>query len=209
LERRGNQPAQSITGGTVRKTQLWIALGCCVFTVVAAAGAQSKPKAGLWEVTSSMSMGGSQAPQMPQNIQLPPGVKLPPGVQMPQGGGSPFGAHTSQICVTQAQIDKYGGPSPTSQSRGDCKVTDVSMKDNGMTASIACTGQMTGNGTVETTWSDGGNTTSSTIHMKGTVQRGQNSMPVDMTIQSKSIFKGADCGDVKPLAMPADAGQSH
>jgi hypothetical protein len=189
-------------------------LGCCVLTLTALAWAQSRPKAGLWEVTTSMSMGGSQMPQgaqMPQNIQLPPGVKLPPGMQMPQAGGSSFGGTTTQVCVTQAMVDKYGGPSPAPQNRGaDCQVTDVVVKDNGMTANISCTGQMTGTGTVESTWTDGGATTSSTVHIKGTVQHGSNSMPVDMTMQSKSVFKGADCGNVKPVAMPAgDPGQTH
>jgi hypothetical protein len=180
--------------------------------------AQARPKAGLWEVTSNMSMGGSQMPQMPagaqmpQNIQLPPGVSLPPGMQMPQGaGGSPFHGTTTQVCVTQAMVDKYGGPSPAPQNRNaDCQVTDIAKKDSGMTATITCTGQMTGTGTVESIWSDGGNTTNTTVHIKGTVQHGPNSMPVDMTIHSKSVFRGTDCGDVKPFAMPSgDAGQSH
>jgi hypothetical protein len=38
--------------------------------------------------------------------------------------------------------------------------------------------------------------------MSGTMQMGQNSHPVDMTVNSTSVYKGADCGSVKPFAMP-------
>jgi hypothetical protein len=152
-----------------------------------------------------MQMGGAGMPQMPQNVQLPPGVKLPPGVQMPQMQGGPGGGitHTMQICVTQAMIDKYGGPSPAPQTHNsDCQVTDVAMKPDGMTAKIACSGQMTGTGTVDTTFADQGNTTNTKVHIQGTMQMGQDSRPVDMSVQSKSVYKGADCGSVKPIAMP-------
>jgi hypothetical protein len=149
-----------------------------------------------------MTMGGAgmpQAPQMPSNVQLPPGVQLPQGAQMSQGG--PMGGpHTTQVCVTQAMIDKYGGPY-SNPPRGDCQVTNVSLKADGMTANIACTGQMTATGTVESTFNDG-NSAQTKIHLTGTMQMGPNSRPVDITMQSKSVYKGADCGSVKPLAMP-------
>jgi hypothetical protein len=70
-----------------------------------------------------------------------------------------------------------------------------------MTAKINCTGQITGTGTVEATYTDA-NTTQSKMHMSGTMQMGQNSHPVDMTVNSTSVYKGADCGSVKPFAMP-------
>ena len=177
------------------KTRVWIPLCCCVLAVAALAQAQSGRKPGLYEVTSQMSMGGAGAPQMPQ---LPPGVQLPPGMQMPQGMGGPI---VTRVCVTQAMIDKYGGPSPAPQ-HGQCQVTDISMKANGMTAKIICTGQMNATGTVETTWTDA-NTSQTKMHMTGTMQMGQNSRPIDMTVQSTSVYKGADCGDVKPPPMPA------
>ena len=110
---------------------------------------------------------------------------------------------TTQVCVTQAMIDKYGGPSPAPQ-RGNCQVTNVSIKPNGMTAKITCTGQMTGTGTVEATYTDA-NTTQSKMHMSGTMQMGQNSHPIDMTVNSTSVYKGADCGSVKPFTMPTSS----
>jgi hypothetical protein len=169
----------------------------CALTVAALAQAQSGRKPGLYEVTSQMSMAGAGAPQMPSMPQLPPGTQLPPGMQMP---ASPFAPHTTQVCVTQAMIDKYGGPSPAPQ-HGQCKVTDVSMKSNGMTAKIVCTGQMNATGTVETTWTDA-NSSQTKMHMTGTMQMGSNSGPIDMTMQSTSVYKGPDCGSVKPPPMP-------
>src|SRR5580698_8731636 len=139
----------------MRTNRVCLALSCCLF-LASVAGAQANRKPGLYDVTSTMTF---------QQSPLPPGMQAPPG--------SPFSGapRTTQVCVTQAMVDKYGGPSPAPQNRGaDCQVTDVVVKDNGMTANISCTGQMTGTGTVESTWTEGGATTSSTVHIKGTVQ---------------------------------------
>jgi hypothetical protein len=144
---------------------------------------QTKQKPGLWEVTSQMTFAGM--PQMPQ---------------MPQGVQSPFAPHTSQICVTQAMVDKYGGPM-TQPQHGECQTTNVVIKPNGMSADIICTGQMNAKGTISTTFTDG-NTTDMTMHIVGTMQMGSNGRPMDMTIHSVSTYKGPDCGDVKPIVIP-------
>jgi hypothetical protein len=173
----------------------WMAAACLLMAAVSA-GAQAKPKAGLWEYSTQMTMGGQQRPQMPQ---LPPGVQLPAGMNMPQGMGGPI---VTQVCLTQAMIDKYGAPYSNPQ-HGNCQVTDVSVTASGMTAKIACTGNMNATGTITSTWSNGGNTTTSTMHMTGTMIAGGNSRPIDMTSQTTSTYKGPDCGSVKPMPMPA------
>ncbi|MFZ1083871.1 MAG: DUF3617 domain-containing protein [Terracidiphilus sp.] len=196
----------------MHKRRIWITTGCCLFAVALMAWAQSAQKAGLWEITTTMNMSGMQMPQMPanaqmpQNIQVPPGVQLPPGMQMPQmppgGGASPFGAHTTQICVTQEMIDKYGGPTAAPPSRNaDCMLTNISIKAKGMTATMVCTGDLNATGDYEATFTDA-NTTTSTVHLKGTMKHGSNSMPIDMTMQSNSVYKGADCGSVRPIPLP-------
>lgn len=173
------------------KARVWMMLGCCLISVPAFAQGQTHQKPGLWEVTSSMNMAGApQMPPMPQGMQMPPGM-----------AASPFAPHTSQVCVTQAMIDKYGGPY-SNPPRGDCLVSDVVVKPGGMTAKIMCTGQMSATGTVQATFVDA-NTTKTTVHMTGTMQMGARSQPVDMTVESSSVYKGADCGSVKPMAMPA------
>jgi hypothetical protein len=177
----------------MRKTVVLIMLGCCFSALTAVAQGLSKSKPGLWEVTSSMNMAG-----MPQMPQMPQGAQMPPGMQMP---ASPYAPHTTQVCVTQAMIDKYGGPY-SNPPRGDCKMTDISVKPDGMTANIQCSGQITATGTVKSTYVDA-NTAKTSVHLAGTMQMGPNSRPVDMTMESTSTYKGADCGDVKPVAVPA------
>ncbi len=175
------------------KSLLWMLAGGSALALVASASGQMKQKPGLWEVTSTMSMAGM--PQMPAMPQIPAGVHVP-------AMASPFAPHTTQICVTQAMIDKYGAPYSTPQ-HGDCKVTDMVTKPDGMTAKITCTGQMDATGTVESSWTDA-NTTHTLMHLKGSMNTGSGDSPIEMTMKADSTYKGPDCGNVKPMEMPAD-----
>ena len=168
------------------KTRVWLTLSCCLLALTVLAWAQTTRKAGLWEVTSTMTW---------QQSPMPPGMQAPPG--SPFGGGP----RTTQVCVTQAQIDKYGGPPP--QTRGDCQVTDFQMKPSGMTAAIACTGRVVGNGTVEGSWTDDGHSRTK-VHFTGTMTMGQNSRPIEWTMEAHSEFKSADCGSVQPAGAPGN-----
>ncbi len=168
----------------MHRTRVWITLGCCFFVTAIFANAQTR-KAGLWEVTTTMTW--QQSP-------------FPAG--MSGGANSPFGGgpRTTQVCVTQEQIDKYG--TPFSQTRGDCQVTNVVKRADGMSATMACTGTMSGNGTMEASWTDDDHSTSK-VHFSGSMQAGPNPKPVEWTSDSTSVFKSADCGNVKPFVMPA------
>ena len=160
----------------------------CLLIFLAAAGAQSARKPGLWESTSTMTW--QQSP-------------MPPGMNMPSGGNSPFGGgpFTSKVCLTQAMIDKFGAPPPQSRNN-QCQMANVHMKADGMAADWVCNGGvMTGKGTVESSWTDSDHATSK-VHFVGTMQMGPNSRPVEYTIQSNSVYKGADCGSVKPIELP-------
>jgi len=157
----------------MRKVHTWVSLCCCLILFAACAQGQTKQKPGLWQVTTQMSMSGG-----PMNMP-----------QMP--------AHTSQVCVTQAMIDKYGGPYSNPQN-AQCQLSDVSLTATGMTANLTCTGQMSMSGTVQIVFVDA-NTTKTTVNMA--MQMGANSM--NMTSVSTGTYKGPDCGNVKPLAMPA------
>ncbi len=139
------------------------------------ASAQSR-KPGLWEVTSTMTW--QQSP-------------FPAG--MGHMGGGP---RTMQVCVTQAEIDKYGTVPP--QAHGDCKIENVVKKANGMTAEMVCTGPMAGKGSIESSWTDASHTTTK-VHYLGAMQTGPESKPVEWTVDSTSVYKGPDCGNVKPL----------
>jgi len=171
----------------MRSTRTLITLGCCLSALAVSAAAQSTRKPGLWETTSTMSW---------QQSPMPPGMQAPPG--SPFGGGP----HTTQVCLTQEMIDKYGAPVPQ-PSRGSCQVTNVSLKLTGMTASIACTGQMSGTGTVESNWTIPDHSKGK-VHFTGTLTMGPNTKPVEWTIDSESAYKGPDCGSVKPVVIPSD-----
>jgi len=169
------------------KTRVWIALGCCLCVLAGFAWAQSTRKPGLWEMTSNMTW---------QQSPMPAGMNMPPGANSPFGGGP----HTTQVCLTQAMIDKYGAPMPQSRNN-ECQISNVVMKPNSMTADWVCTGRMAGKGTLESSWTDPDHAKGK-VHFVGTMQMGPNSKTVEYTIETSSDYKGADCGSVKPLPMP-------
>jgi Protein of unknown function (DUF3617) len=164
----------------MRKTRVWITVGFCFFFMATFAAAQANRKPGLWEMTSTMTW--QQSP-------------MPGGMTMPGGG-----AHTTQVCITQDMIDKYGAPVPQSRNN-QCQVANVQMKPGGMTADWICTGPMAGKGTVEGSWTDSDHSTSK-VHFLGSMQMGPNATPIEYTISATSAYKGSDCGSVKPIVIP-------
>ena len=171
----------------MRKTRVWIAMGCCLFAVALFAWAQANRKPGLWEMTTNMTW---------QQSPMPQGMTMPPGASSPFGGGP----RTMQVCLTQAMIDKYGAPMPQSRNN-ECQIANVVLKSNSMTADWICTGAMAGKGTLQSSWTDADHAKGK-VHFAGTMQMGANSRPVEYTIESSSVYKGADCGSVAPLPMP-------
>ena len=163
----------------MRASAIKTAIGSAFLVTAIFAWAQSR-KPGLWETTSTMTL--QQSP-------------FPAG--MPNSPNSPFGGgpRTTQVCLTQEQIDKYGAPTPASH---DCQITNVVLKPHGMTADMVCSGRTTGKGIVESTWSEDG-TATGTVHFVGTIQAGPQPRPIEWTSHSTSVYKGADCGSVKPI----------
>jgi hypothetical protein len=169
----------------MRKTRISITIGCCLVAVAVLAWAQSTRKPGLWEMTTTMTW---------QQSPMPPGMQPPPG--------SPFagGPRTTQVCLTQAMINKYGAPMPQSHN-GDCQIANVVLKATSMTADWICSGRMAGNGTLESSWAIPDHAIGK-VHFVGTMQAGPNAMPIEYTINSSSVYKGPDCGSVQPPPMP-------
>ena len=163
----------------MRKTPVLIALMCFV-VLTAIAWAQSMQKPGLWEMTSTMTWQKSP---------------MPGGMTMPGGG-----AHTTQVCLTKELIDKYGTAPPQSRN-SQCQMSNVVKKGNSMSADWICSGPMGGKGSVEASFTDPDHSTSK-VHFLGSMQAGPNAMPIEYTIESTSVFKGADCGSVKPIVIP-------
>ncbi len=165
----------------MRSTRQWTIAGGCLIALVSIAWAQTR-KAGLWEVTTVMTW---------QQSPMPPGMGgMPPGANAP---------HTVQVCLTQQQIDKYGAIPP--QTRGGCHMANVVTGAHGMTADMVCTGAASGKGTIESSWKDDQHA-SGKVHFIGSIQAGPNARPIEWTAESTSVYKSADCGQVKPLPMP-------
>lgn len=171
----------------MRRAIVRLALCCCLAAVAVLAWAQNR-KPGLWEMTSTMTW--QQSP-FPSNMPAPP------------AGNSPFGGgkHVTQVCLTQAMIDRYGAPVP--QSHGSCQVSNVVKSSHGMSADWICSGMMSGKGTLESHWSEDGHATGK-VHFVGSMQMGPNPTPVEWTIESTSEYKSPDCGSVQPMPMPKD-----
>lgn len=149
-------------------------VGVCGMALGLLAWAQGR-KAGLWEVTATMSW--QQSP-------------------FPAGMGPMSQPHTTQICVTQEQIDKFGTVPP--QMRGTCQMNNVVKKADGMSAELVCSGPMSGKGDIQASWNDDLHSTAK-VHFLGEMQMGPNSKPIEWTVDSTSVYKGADCGSVKPM----------
>jgi hypothetical protein len=140
--------------------------------------AQSR-KPGLWELTSTQTW--QQSP-------------FPSGNNVTLGNGP----RTTKACLTQKQIDKYGAIVPP--MRG-CEIVNIVKKAHGMTADMVCTGAMNGKATLESTAIDDEHAKGK-MHFIGSMKVGPNSKPVEWTTESSSVFKSADCGDVKPFPDP-------
>jgi uncharacterized protein DUF3617 len=169
----------------MRISRVLTTLGCISLAMTATSWAQTR-KAGLWEITSTVTL--QQSP-------------FPPGMDVPSTSPLSAGPHVAQVCLTQAMIDKYGAPVP--ESRTECQLANVQKGEHGMTADLVCSGRMSGKGTLESSWLDPEHA-KGTIHFTGTVQAGPNPRPIEWTRQSTSVFKSDDCGDVKPVELPAN-----
>jgi hypothetical protein len=156
----------------MRGSRICITFGCCLFVIASAASAQRR-KPGLWTITTTVTSAASNN-----------GVAGRPATQ---------GPFNTNVCLTQALIDKYGAPLPQMK---DCKITSFNRKANSVTADLVCSGATTGKATMESTWTADHATGS--IHMIATAPKAG-----EWTSNSTSIFKSADCGAVQPFPMPA------
>lgn len=158
-----------------------LALCCSVF-----ASAQLH-KAGLYETTTKMDITVSPFPQMPSSTNSP--MTSP---------------HTTQVCVSQAYIDKYNGIMQASANgHQDCKITTMNKTANGFTGTMTCNGRVQGTSTMEFSWPEPNHSTG-TVHFTGQMQLGPQSKPFEYVMHVNSTYKGADCGTVKPIELPAN-----
>jgi hypothetical protein len=103
---------------------------------------------------------------------------------------------TMQACLTQEMIDKYGAIVPETPSRA-CQFINITKKPGGMTADFSCSGFIMGKGTLVVNWSDSEHTKGN-LHFSGTIRPGDNEIKIEWNAATTSVYKGPDCGAVKP-----------
>jgi predicted GH43/DUF377 family glycosyl hydrolase len=103
---------------------------------------------------------------------------------------------TSQACLTQEMIDKYGAIVPQNLTRA-CQFVNIVKKRGGMTADMVCTSGITGKGTLEVNWSDAEHA-KGTLHFSGTMHPSQTDIKIEWTATTASAYKGPDCGALAP-----------
>ena len=144
--------------------------GCFIAPTLAATAQDRKP--GLYEVTLATTT-----------------VSPTPEVHPPR---------TWQACLTQEMIDKYGAIVPENLSNV-CQLVNVVKKPGGMTADIVCSAAIKGKGTLEVVWSDSEHSKGN-LHFSGTIHPGDNDIKIEWSAVTSSVYKGPDCGTLKPAA---------
>jgi hypothetical protein len=181
--------------------KLHFLLAAALVAVASAASAQSM-KPGLWEITSKMQTASGQmerqmAQAQQQMANMPPEQRkmmeemmARQGVKMGTAGG---GGMTMKVCMTKEMVEHNEMPS---QQRGDCKTTSQTRSGNTMKMAFACTNPpSTGEGQFTFNGSEG-------YTMKMAVNTTVQGKPETMNMDANGKWLGADCGDVKPRAMP-------
>lgn len=110
-------------------------------------------------------------------------------------------SRTWQACLTRQMIDQYGAIVPENLTR-ICQLANVVKKPGGMTANLVCSSKfMAGNGTLEVNWSDSEHS-KGTIHFSGTIHPGDRDVKIEWNAVTSSVYKGPDCGTLKPSTTP-------
>ncbi len=173
----------------MRKAGLGIPLAWFLFSAAVIVFAQDKEathhngKAGLWEVTTTMTW---------QKSPVRPGAP---------GGPPAAGSHTTAVCLTQAMVDA-GALLP--QSRGQCHIQNKVVKPGSITANYLCTGKMKGMGNLESSIPDPEHVNGS-IHFIGTLDVNAHPEPIEWTATSSAVLKSAVCPSSAPPTANAPA----
>jgi hypothetical protein len=174
----------------MRKTVVAVALLSilCASLPAAAAGL----KQGLWETTYKSDQMKAMPKLSPQQIEM----MRQRGIQMPQMSD---GGMVNKMCVSKEMSERDSPPtSMGGAGQSDCKPQNAQRSGSSYTADLVCSGpNMTGTGKIKSNF--GGDNFSSTYEFKGT-SHGQ---PVNLHSETSGKYLGADCGTVKPYAMPA------
>ncbi|MBC7437185.1 MAG: DUF3617 domain-containing protein [Bdellovibrionales bacterium] len=163
------------------------------------ASAQSM-KPGLWEISNKMGgspemdqamaqMQSQMASMSPEQRKMMQEMMARNGVSMGAGAG---GGMTAKVCMTKEMVDRKEFP----QQQGDCKQTVSPMTGNTMKFSFVCT-QPPSSGDGQVTF-----VSSEAYTMRMNATSSPRGKPEKMTMDSTGKFVSADCGAIKPIAIP-------
>jgi hypothetical protein len=160
-------------------------------TAVAAGSALAAPNMapGLWEVTTESAL-AKNMPTLPA-AQIEQMRKL--GVDL---GKLQSGTIVNKICITPEMAARNEIPK-MSQKESGCEIKNQQQHGHTYTMEMVCNGQMKGKGVSTTTFS-GNKSFSTRTQFSGNM----NGLPINDDANSSGKWLSADCGTVKPIALP-------
>jgi hypothetical protein len=161
--------------------RVWMAGAGVVALGLAVPAIASHGKVGLWNVTVTVQMAGMPA--------MPDMSKLPPEAQAAmRAHGVTMNGHTINTthCMTAEEVNQ---DTPPDMSRNkDCRMTNVRMGGQSMSADMVCTGEMQGTGHVDISF-DSPEHYSGKSTMTGTLE----GRPVNNVTTFDGRWVSADC----------------
>jgi hypothetical protein len=176
---------------------LILAAACAATLALPAAAQTIKP--GIWEITNNVGdpsgrTQGAVAELQRQMARMPPDQRTMMEQMMAQNGvqlSPSTGGLVAKVCVTPEMVKN--SDLPVSQD-GNCSQSHSPVKDGKMSFTFNCPStQTSGNGEVRFN-------SDTSYSMRASVQRGGSPTPV--TVDSNARWLGADCGALKPAALP-------
>ena len=176
------------------------ALAALAAVLLSSTAAAQNLKPGLWEVTQNMQGGGgageaasAQARMQKEMAAMPPEQRKKIEEMMAkQGMKSGAGGMSTRVCMTKEMAERNEVPA----QKGDCKTTKQTKSGNTMKFAYACANPpSTGEG--EYTYMG-----SEAYKSKMVINTTRAGKPETMTMEGSGKWLGADCGSIKPPAMP-------
>ncbi len=178
------------------------AFAAAIVSGIALGASAQTMKPGLWEISHKMQggsgdLGAKMAAAQEQMAKMPPDQRkmmedmmAKQGVTM--GAAGPAGGMSMKICMTKEMTERDEVPA----GQGDCTSTKSPRVGNTMKIAFTCTKPpSSGEGQITFMGSDA-------YAMKMSINTTVQGKPQKMDMDSSGKFLGADCGAVKPIAIP-------
>ena len=180
-----------------------VATVICLLGVFTAGAHAQTMKPGLWEMQTKMQSGSGEmekamAEMQQQMASMPPEQRKMMDEQMAKSGvkmgtAGPAGGMSVRICMTRDMVEKNELPA----QQGDCKTTAQSRSGNTMKMAFACTNPpSSGEGQVSFNGSEA-------YTSKMAISTQVDGKPEKVNMEGSGKWLGADCGNIKPLALQA------